>query len=86
MTFGYDAVFSKIWKANNVLDIYDFGKQLAHELWCHYADDGDVYIPFKHTECAGGDNICGSQYGRPCRETGDILFSWDLTVGHHHRA
>jgi hypothetical protein len=42
MTFGYDSGWNKIWKPNNVLDISDFGKQLVHELWCHYAEYGDV--------------------------------------------
>jgi len=43
MTFGYDSSFANIWNSNNVLDIADFGKQLAHGLWCHYGDHGDVH-------------------------------------------
>jgi len=42
MTFGYDSNWDKIWKSNNVLDIPDFARQLANDLWLHYEDHGDV--------------------------------------------
>jgi hypothetical protein len=42
MTFGYDSGWNKIWKANNVLDISDFAKQLVHDLWSYDFDNGDV--------------------------------------------
>jgi hypothetical protein len=42
MVFGYDSDWNKIWKPDNVLDISDFGKQLAHDLWCHFSEYGDV--------------------------------------------
>jgi hypothetical protein len=42
MTFGYDSDWNKIWNPSNVLDISDFAKQLAHEMWLHYSRYGDV--------------------------------------------
>jgi hypothetical protein len=44
MTFGYDSGWNEIWKPNNVLDVSDFAKQLANDLWCHYSDHGDVFV------------------------------------------
>ena len=42
MTFGYDSDWNKIWNPGNVLDISDFAKQLANEMWLHYSQYGDV--------------------------------------------
>ena len=42
MMFGYDSGWNKIWKPNNVLDISDFARQLVNQLWCHYAEYGNV--------------------------------------------
>jgi hypothetical protein len=42
MTYGYDAAWNKIWNSNNVLDISDFAKQLATDLWLHYKKYGNV--------------------------------------------
>lgn len=46
LTFGYDSRLNKIWAANNVLDISDFAKQLANDLWLHYAQYPDVFSVF----------------------------------------
>jgi hypothetical protein len=45
MVFGYDSGWDKIWKSN-ILDISDFAKQLTHDLWCHFSDNGDANPPF----------------------------------------
>jgi hypothetical protein len=60
MTFGYDSSWNKIWKPNNVLDISDFAKQLVHDLWCHYADYGNVKFPLliKYTVSDKVDTNC----------------------------
>jgi len=50
MLFGYDSDWNKIWKANNVLDISDFAKQLAHDLWCHFSNY-ETYIPVPFRIC-----------------------------------
>lgn len=66
MTFGYDSDWNKIWKPNKVLDISDFAKQLAHDLWCHFSEYGDVYTRFvwSSLNALDTDGLCGSQYGR----------------------
>jgi hypothetical protein len=42
MAFGYNADWNQIWKANNVLDISDFGGQLRHTLFLHFSETGEV--------------------------------------------
>jgi len=42
MTFGYDSEYMKVWKPKNVLDIYDFGSQLANALSLHLEDHKNV--------------------------------------------
>jgi hypothetical protein len=48
---------------------------LAFFLEFYFTQLIEIYISLlKHTECAGRNNIRGSQYGRPFRETGDMQF------------
>jgi hypothetical protein len=53
MMFGYDSDWKRFWQPNNILDISDFAKQLAHDLWCHFSDFGDVSsCCLAFTDCA----------------------------------
>jgi len=45
MTYGYDASWNKTWKANTVLDIPDFARQLVNDLWLYYLERGNVLFP-----------------------------------------
>ena len=58
MTFGYDADWTKIWGANNVLDISDFGKQLLEDLYLHYSNYGNVTAGIIKTLNIGSYSVC----------------------------
>jgi hypothetical protein len=58
LTFGYDSGWNKIWKPNNVLDIADFAKQLANDLWLHYMQHGNVRSSSRRFNRVGPHHFC----------------------------
>jgi len=57
-TFGYDSNFGNIFRANNVLDISSFAKQLLDHLSLHYEKYGDVVFFESASYTLDTDHIC----------------------------